>query len=132
MALSDRASALAPYAEQLLNNRDVHDAIQRAASAGRDSYQRARGTSPGKAVNDKRLQRRLQETAQASWEAWTAVAQPSKPKRRARWGRRIVVVTVVAGGAFVALNEDARETVRGLLPNGNANSSQSPQSGREP
>ena len=116
MSLNDRASALAPYAEQLLNNRDVQDALQRAASAGRDSFQRARGTSPKKAVKDKRLQRRLQETAQASWDAWTAVSEAGKPKRRARWGRRIVVVSVAAAGAFVALNTDARQTVLGLLP----------------
>ena len=116
MSLNDRAAALAPYAEQLLNNRDVHDAIQRAASAGRDSIQRARSTSPSKAVKDKRLQRRLQDTAHASWDVWTAVAESSKPKRRARWGRRLVVVTVAAAGAFVALNTDARKTVLGLLP----------------
>jgi hypothetical protein len=127
MALSDRASALAPYAEQVLNNRDVQDAIQRAANAGRDSYMRARGTSPGKAVKDKRLQRRLQETAQASWDVWTAVSESGKPRRRARWGRRIVVVTVVGAGAFVALNTDVRQTVLGLLPIGDANSSHSPQ-----
>jgi hypothetical protein len=116
-SLNDRAAALAPYAEQLLNNRDVHNAIQRAANAGRDSYQRARGTSPRKAVTDKRLQRRVQDAAQASYEAWTAVAEAGKPKRRARWGRRVLVVTVAAAGAFVALNTDARETVLGLLPN---------------
>ena len=116
MSLNDRAAALAPYAEQLLNNRDVQDAVQRAASAGRDSYQRARGTSPAKAVKDKRLQRRLQDTAQASFDAWTAVSESPKRKRRARWGRRLVLVTVAAAGAFVALNADARETVLGLLP----------------
>ena len=116
MSLNDRATVLAPYAEQLLNNRDVQDAIQRAASAGRDSFQRARGTSPRKAVKDKRLQRRLQETAQASFDAWTAVAESGKRKRRARWGRRIVVVSVAAAGAFVALNSDTRQTVLGLLP----------------
>ena len=123
MSVNDRAAALAPYAEQLLNNRDVQDAIQRAANAGRDSLQRARGTSPKKAVKDKRLQRRLHETAQASWEVWTAVAESGKPKRRARWGRRIVVLTVAGAGVFVALNADARETVLGLLPK----SSESPQ-----
>jgi len=115
MSLNDRASALAPYAEQLLNNRDVQDAVQRAASAGRDSFERARGKSPRKAVKDKRLQRRLQETAQATFDAWAAVSQP--PKRQRHWGRRIVVVSVAAAGAFVALNADARQTVLGLLPN---------------
>ena len=123
MPINDRAAALAPYAEQLLNNRDVQDAIQRAASAGRDSYKRARDTGPRKAVTDKRLQRRLQETAQASFAAWTAVAESPKRKRRARWGRRVVLVTVAAAGAFVALNTDARQTVLGLLPS----SSESPQ-----
>src|SRR6476659_8865102 len=124
MSINDRAAALAPYAEQLLNNRDVQDAIQRAASAGRDSYQRARGTGPRKAVKDKRLQRRLQETAQASFDAWTAVAESGKPRRRARWRRRVLVVTVAAAGAFVALNTDARETVLGLLPGPSSNSAQ--------
>ena len=124
MPLNDRAAALAPYAEQLLNNRDVQDAIQRAASAGRDSFQRARGTSPSKAVTDKRLQRRIQETAQASFDAWTAVAESGKRKRRAHWGRRIAVLTVVGAGAFVALNTDARETVLGLLPGNSGNASQ--------
>jgi hypothetical protein len=119
MSINDRAAALAPYAEQLLNNRDVQD-----ASAGRDSYQRARGTSPRKAVKDKRLQRRLQETAQASFDAWTAVAESGKPRRRARWRRRVLVVTVAAAGAFVALNTDARETVLGLLPSPSSNSAQ--------
>ena len=123
MSLNDRAAALAPYAEQLLNNRDVQDAVQRAANAGRDSYQRARGTGPRKAVTDKRLQRRLRETAQASFDAWTAVAESPKRKRRARWGRRVVLLTVAGAGAFVALNADARETVLGLLPG----SSESPQ-----
>ena len=123
MSINDRAAALAPYAEQLLNNRDVQDAIQRAANAGRDSYKRARGTGPRKAVTDKRLQRRLQETAQATFEAWTAVAESPKRKRRGRWGRRVVVVSLAAAGAFVALNADARQTVLGLLPG----SSESPQ-----
>jgi hypothetical protein len=127
MSLNDRAAALAPYAEQLLNNRDVQDAIQRAANAGRDSYQRARGTSPAKAVKDKRLQRRVQETAQASWDAWTAVADAGKRKRRPRWGRRIAVLTVAAAGAFVALNADARETVLGLLPTSSGDASHSPE-----
>ena len=118
MSINDRAAALAPYAEQLLNNRDVQDALQHAAAdAGRDSYQRARNTSPRKAVTDKRLQRRLQETAQASFAAWTAVARSPPSASSAHAGvARVLVVTVAAAGAFVALNTDARDTVLGLLP----------------
>jgi hypothetical protein len=47
---------------------------------------------------DKR-QRRLQETAQASFDAWTAVAD-SPSASAARRGRRVVLVTVAAAGAL--------------------------------
>lgn len=117
MSVSDRAAALAPYAQQLVYNRDVQDAIQRAAAAGRDTYQRARGKSPAKAVKDKRLRRRLQQTAQASRDVWIAVAESEDKRRRPRWGRRLVVVTVAGAGAFVALNAGAREAVLGLVTN---------------
>ena len=126
MSVTDRAAALAPYAEQLLNNRDVQDAIQRAANSGRDTYRRARGTSPAKAVQDKRLHRRLQDTAQATWDAWVAVSEPPK-RRRPHWGRRIALLAVAAGGAFVALNTDARETMLGLVSKTDTKSSYSSQ-----
>jgi hypothetical protein len=127
MSVSERAAALAPYAERLLDNRDFHEAIQRAASAGRATYERARGTTPAKAIKDKRLRRRFQQTAQASWDVWTAVVEPAPARRRRRWRRRIALVTVAAAGAFVALNAEARETVLGLVTSNDANSSNSSQ-----
>jgi hypothetical protein len=122
MSVSDRAAALAPYAEQLLNNKDVQDAIQRAAGAGRDTVQRARGQGAAKAVKDKRLRRRVQQTAQASWDVWTAV-ESAATRRRPRWRRRIVLVTLAAAGTFVALNAEARQTVLGLVSNTDSSSS---------
>jgi hypothetical protein len=117
MSVSDRAAALAPYAEQLVNNRDVQDALQRAAAAGRDTYKRARSKGPAEAVKDKRVHRRVQQTAQAGWDAWVAIAEPDKKPRGRRWGRRVALVGVAAAGAFVALNADARRSVVGLLSN---------------
>jgi hypothetical protein len=124
MSVSDRASALAPYAEQLVNNRDVQDALQRAAVAGRDTYHRARGKTPAKAVKDKRLRRRAQATAHAGWDAWVAIAEPNDKRHARRWGRRVALVGVVAAGAFVALNADARDTIIGLVSDNHANPSE--------
>ena len=100
--------------------------VNAGAGAGGGTVRRRRRDRTD-ALGKLREQRRLQETAQASWDVWTAVTESGKPKRRARWGRRIAVVTVVAAGTFVALNADARQTVLGLLPNGDANASHSPQ-----
>jgi hypothetical protein len=48
---------------------------------------------------------------------WIAVAESEDKRRRPRWGRRLVVVTVAGAGAFVALNAGAREAVLGLVTN---------------
>jgi hypothetical protein len=43
MALSDRASALAPYAQQLLANPEVQARARDSSQAARAAYRRARG-----------------------------------------------------------------------------------------
>ena len=59
MALSDRAAAIGPYAQQLLDNDDVQDAARQAADATRAAYQRARGQNARKAVQDRKLRHRV-------------------------------------------------------------------------
>ncbi len=107
MSVSDRAAALAPYFETLLEDRAVQAAIRRAASASRETYERARGKSPAEAVKDKRLRYRAQQAVAAAWEVWAAVSEP-ETHRRPRW-RRPALVTVVAAGAYAASNAEIRE-----------------------
>lgn len=114
MSVSDRAAALAPYLETLLDDREVQAAARRAVTAGRETYQRARGKSPAKAAEDKQLRRRAQQAAAATWEVWVAVTAP-ETRRRPRWRRRLVFVTVVATGAYAASNAEIRGAALGLF-----------------
>lgn len=59
MAVSDRAAAIVPYAQQLLENNDVRDPARQAADATRAAYQRARGRDAREAVQDRKLRRRV-------------------------------------------------------------------------
>ena len=86
MPVSDRAAALAPYLRSVLDDREVQAAVRRAVTAGRDTYQRARGKSPAEAVKDKRLRRRAQQAVAATWEVWVAVTAPETRRRRAGAG----------------------------------------------
>lgn len=61
MTLSDRAAAAAPYAQQLLYDRDVQAALRRVFGATRGAYARGRGRSASQAVKDKKLRRQLQQ-----------------------------------------------------------------------
>jgi hypothetical protein len=107
MSVSDRAAALAPYLETLLDDPEVQAAARRAVTAGRATYQRARGKGPAKAVEDKQLRRRAQQTVAATWDVWVAVTAP-QTRRRPRWRRRLVFATAVATGAYVASNAEIR------------------------
>jgi hypothetical protein len=127
MSVSDRAAAAAPYLQAVLDDHDVQDALLRATSAGRDTYHRARGKSPGKAVKDKRLRRRAQKAAIASWQLVAAIDAAQAPRRPRRGRRRVMcAVAVLAGtfGAYLVSNGDARETLQNLLnPNASSESS---------
>lgn len=112
MALNDKALALAPYAEQLLANDDVQDALRRAVAATQEAYGRAQGKSPPQAMNDRKLWSRLQEAATAASEAWSeATAPPRKPRRL----RKLVLLALAGGGVFLAVNGEARAAVLELF-----------------
>ncbi len=124
MALRDRAAAGAPYAQQLLYDPQLQDAIRRAAGSTRDAYARARGKRTREAINDKKLWRRIQQAVAAAWEAWSAVAEPP-PKPR--WRLKLIALSVAGAGVFVAVNAPVREKaleVLGMKEASTADSSQ--------
>jgi hypothetical protein len=126
MSVTDRVAAAGPYLQTALDDREVQDALRRATSAGRETYRRARGKSPGKAVKDKRLRRRAQRAAIASWQLVAAI-DAAQTRRRSRRGRRVMfAVAVLAGmyGAYLASNSEAREALQNLI-NDNASSESS-------
>ena len=114
MSVSARAATLVPYLEAVLDDREVQAAARRAVTAGRETYQRARGKGPAKAIEDKHLRRRALQAVAATWEVWVAVTAP-ETRRRPRWRRRLVVVTAVATSAYVASNAEIRGAALGLF-----------------
>lgn len=119
MALSDRAAVLSPYVQRLLYDQEAQDAVWRVVAGTRDTYGRARSKSARRALEDKKLRRRLQRAVRAVVEFWCVLAEPS-PRRNRRWGRGLVVLAVAAAGVFVAANADALERILGLLGKNNA------------
>jgi hypothetical protein len=117
MSVTDRAAQAAPYLQRVLDDPEVQGALRRATSAGRDTYQRARGRSPGEAIKDRRFQRRARRAALASWQLIAAI-DAARTRPRPRRGRRVAFgLAVLAGtyGAYLASNADAREALRGLI-----------------
>ena len=112
MRVSDRAAAVAPYAQQLLYDPQVQDAIRRAAGSTRASYARARGKDAREAVNDKKLWLRIQQAVAAAWEAWSGIANPPrKPRRRLK----LIALAVGGAGLLVAVNAPVREKALEVL-----------------
>jgi hypothetical protein len=113
LALSGRAGAAAPYLQQLLYDQEVQDALREAVGATRDAYARGREKSARQVVNDKKLRRQFQQALAAAGELWSALAEPA-PRHKPRWGGTLAAAAVVAAGAFLALNPDARAKVLAL------------------
>jgi hypothetical protein len=117
MSVSDRASAAEPYVRRVLDDPQVQDAFRRAASAGRDTYIRARGKSPGKAVKDERLRRRAHRAAIAGWQLVAAIDAAHSDRKPRRGRRMMFVLALLAGtyGAYLVSSAEGRATVRGFI-----------------
>jgi hypothetical protein len=114
MALSDRAAAVATYAQQLLDNQDVQASARQAADATRAAYQRARGQDPRKAVQDRKLRRRVTAAVAAMGKFVGAVSEtPAKPK--SPWPRRIALLAIIGAGSWLISNGAVRARIQGLL-----------------
>lgn len=114
MALSDRAAAIAPYAQQLLENNDVRDTARQAADAARTAYQRARGQDARKAVQDRKLRRRVTAAVAAVGE-FAAALSKARPRQKSPWPRRLVVFTVIGAGVWLINHTAVRARIEGLF-----------------
>jgi hypothetical protein len=110
MVLSDRAAAIVPYAQQLLKNNDVRE----AANATRAAYQRACGQDARKAVQDRKLRRRVTAAVAAAGEFAGAVSNAA-PTQKSRWPRRLALLAVIAAGAWLISNTAVRARIERLV-----------------
>jgi hypothetical protein len=114
MGLADRASTLGPYAQYAWDNEDVQANLQRALTASRDAYGRARGKKgKAQAAQDRKVQERVLEAAQAARDVVAGMGRERAKQQRNRRGRVALVVGIgVAGaGGAIALVPQLREKV---------------------
>jgi len=126
VAVSDRARAVVPYVEQLLYDQELQEAIGRAGAAARETYLRSRAKSARQAAKDKKLRRRFEEAAAATWDVWTAIAAP-RARQRPPWRRRVALLMLGGAGVFLAFNAEARQAVLGLTGDEHLKSATPPQ-----
>jgi hypothetical protein len=107
MALTERIS---PYADRLIDDRELRENLRAALTASRDAAQRVRRQDKKKAVRDHRVRQRARDAAKAGSAVIAALREaPPKPK-----GNRFALVALLgaaATAAFLALNPGARAQV---------------------
>ena len=107
MALTERIS---PYAERLMDDRELRENLREVLSASRDAAQRARGRDKKKAVRDQRVRRRARDAAKAGGAVVAALREPPPKPKRNRFAL-IALLGAAAAAVFVALNPGARAQV---------------------
>jgi len=117
MAVSERAAAIGPYAEQLLYNSDVQASAREAAEAIRAAYRRARGKDAEEVIQDKKFRRQINRAAAAISGLWREVEESTEePKSRWRWPA--IVLGVAAAAALVVTIGPGKVWLRDLLGGG--------------
>lgn len=98
MAVKDRTTAVVPYVQLLVSNRDAQASARQAAFALRAAYQRARGKDAEKIIQDKKLRREVTKAVAAISGLWKEVEE-STPQQKPRWrGAAMTLGLAVAAG----------------------------------
>jgi len=105
-----------PYVQRVIEDEDLRDNVRVAFESARDAYGRmSNGKAPTKALlEDKKLQKNLQDAAEALRDAGTALRDGPQKSRGGGLGRKLLFL-VVAGGAAVALSSDLRNKLLDAL-----------------
>ena len=123
-AVADRATVIVdtvrPIVVKAMNDPELHEALRKAFSTGKDVKDEISGKSAGKAAQkiaaNRKLQKKVEESAQDLQKAVSGLVEPPKKKGRIkRTIGRIAIIGAVAGGVVVVLKK-----VRGRADDPNA------------
>jgi hypothetical protein len=105
-----------PYVQRIVEDEDLRDNLRTAYEAGRDAYDRlTNGKAPHKALlEDKKLQKSLQEATSSLKEAGDALRDGPKKKKRKGFGG-MLLLAVVGAGVALGVSEDLRNKVLDAL-----------------
>lgn len=108
---------LAPYLDRVMNDQDLQDRIRKTVKSGASTASRARGKSPKKAAKDATLQKSALATLMTARGVVQAFQEPEK-KPKKRWLRRLLLLGVLGGGVYLAVDEEARNKVLDAVSGG--------------
>jgi uncharacterized membrane protein YebE (DUF533 family) len=114
MAVTETASRLTPYVEQLLEDEAARNNLRRGAGKLRDAYDRSQKRRV-KATRDEKLRRQIKTAAQSLGAGASAVVRGAeKPKRRRRGlALKLGALAAIGGGIALAASEDLRSALFG-------------------
>ncbi len=102
------------YVRRFIDDEGLRDNIRTAFESARVAYGRLNGKAPHKALlEDKKLQKSLQQAATSLRDAQSALSDGPKKKKRGLGG--VVFLALVGGVAAVALSEGLRTKVLDAL-----------------
>jgi len=108
-----------PYIQRLLEDAELRDNVRTAVESGKSAANRlSSAKAPQRAlIDDKKLQQELRSAIEHAREAAMALSDApkrSKPKKKAGFGRKLLVIMIAAGLAL-ALSEGLRSKVLDTL-----------------
>jgi hypothetical protein len=100
-----------PYVQRLIEDPDLRDNVRDAFDAARHAYKRMQnGRGPAKALmEDKKLQRDLRDASASLREAADQIR--GRRRRKRHWGRRILMLGLIATAIALVVSEDARKAL---------------------
>jgi hypothetical protein len=96
------AAAVRPIVQRAMNDPELHTALRQAFDTGREVTEKVKGTPPKKAAErlakDRKLQRRVETSANELKTAVTAVVKESQEEEKKGKAKRVVGSIAVVGG----------------------------------
>ena len=98
-----------PYVQRFIEDEELRDNVRTAVDHAQKAYRRmSNGKGPAKALmEDRKLHKELRETADSLREAGEGL----RGKRKRRRGRKLLMLAILGGIAFVLINEGTRKTL---------------------
>jgi hypothetical protein len=99
-----------PYVQRLVEDEELRENVRTAVDHAQKAYRRmSNGKGPAKALmDDRKLHKELRETADSLREAGEGLRGKRRRKRR---GRKLFMLAILGGIAFVLINEGTRKTL---------------------
>jgi hypothetical protein len=98
-----------PYVQRFVEDEELRENVRTAVEHARKAYKRmSNGKGPAKALmEDRKLQKELRQSADSLREAGDQL----RGKRKRRRGRKLIMLAILGGLAFVLINEGTRKTL---------------------